>query len=61
MTKDTPIVSITFKDEGYRRIQFLHEDALVMTFLIANFTTHKVLVGNGNSVDILYYDTFKKM
>ncbi|XP_077249101.1 uncharacterized protein LOC143888533 [Tasmannia lanceolata] len=38
-----------------------HDDALVITMLVANWELKKILVGNGSSVDILYYHAFKQM
>lgn len=38
-----------------------HDDALVVTLLIANYTTRRVLVDNGSSTDILFGDSFTRM
>ena len=53
--------AITFIDEDAERIHHPHDDAIVITLLIANYTTRRVLVDNGSSVDILYYPAFQKM
>ena len=38
-----------------------HDDAIVITLLIADYITRRVLVDNGSSADILYYPTFQQM
>ena len=50
--------AITFMDEDAERIHHPHDDALVITLLIADYTTRRVLVDNGSSADILYYPAF---
>ncbi|XP_043694233.1 uncharacterized protein LOC122644940 [Telopea speciosissima] len=51
----------TFSDEDLVDIQTPHDDALVIKMVIANCTVGRILVNNGSSVDILYYDAFEKM
>ena len=51
--------AITFTDEDSERIHLPHDDAIVITLLIADYTTRRVLVDNGSSADILYYPTFQ--
>ena len=53
--------SITFTDEDAERIHHPHDDAIVITLLIADYTTRRVLVDNGSSADILYYPAFQQM
>ena len=53
--------AISFTDEDAERIHHPHDDAIVITLLIADYTTRRVLVDNGSSVDILYYPTFQQM
>ena len=53
--------AITFTDEDVERIHHPHDDAIVITLLIANYTIRRVLVDNESSVDILYYPTFQQM
>ena len=43
------------------RIHHPHDDAIVITLLIVDYTTRRVLVDNGSSADILYYPTFQQM
>ena len=53
--------AITFTDEDVERVHHPHDNAIVITLLIANYTTRRVLVDNGSSVDILYYPAFQQM
>ena len=53
--------AITFTVEDAERIHHPHDDAIVITLLITNYTTRRVLVDNGSSVDILYYPAFQQM
>ena len=53
--------AITFTDEDASRIHHPHDDAIVITLIIADYSTRKVLVDNGSSVDILYYPAFQQM
>ena len=53
--------AITFMDKDAERVHHPHDDAIVITLLIADYTTRMVLVDNGSSTDILYYPTFQQM
>ena len=53
--------AITFTDEDAARIHHPHDDAIVITLLITDYTTRRVLVDNGSSADILYYPAFQQM
>ena len=53
--------AITFIDEDTERIHHPHDDAIVITLLIADYTTRRVLVDNGSLADILYYPAFQQM
>ena len=53
--------AITFTVVDAERVHHPHDDAIVITLLIANYTTRRVLVDNGSSADILYYPTFQQM
>ena len=48
-------------DEDAKRIHHPYDDAIVITLLIADYTTRRVLVDNGSSADILYYPAFQQM
>ena len=51
-TRVTDEQAIMFMDKDAKRVHHLHDDAIVITLLIANYTTRRVLVDNGSSVDI---------
>ena len=53
--------AITFTDEDARRVHHPYDDAIVITLVIADYTTRRVLVGNGSLADILYYPAFQQM
>ena len=52
---------ITFRDSDAHLIHHPYYDALVITIMMASNKVHKILVDNGSSVDILYYQAFQKM
>ncbi|XP_043721071.1 uncharacterized protein LOC122668593 [Telopea speciosissima] len=52
---------ITFSDENLADIQSPHDDALVVKMIVANCSVARILVDNGSSVNILYFDAFLKM
>ena len=53
--------TITFTDEDAKRVHHPHDDAIIITLLIADYTTRRVLVDNESSADILYYPAFQQM
>ena len=57
--RSTDEQAITFTDEDAERIHHPHDDAIVITLLIADYTTRRVLVDNGSLADILYYPAFQ--
>ena len=60
-TRTTEEQAITFTDEDAVRIHHPHDDAIVITLLIADYTTRRVLVDNRSSANILYYPAFQQM
>ena len=48
-------------EEDAERIHHPHDDAIVISLLIVDYTTRRVLVDNGSSADILYYPAFQQM
>ncbi|XP_075655196.1 uncharacterized protein LOC142625418 [Castanea sativa] len=56
---DNPIIGFTKEDA--RCLHHPHDDALVVSIWIRDYNTHRVLVDNGSSVDILYYIAFQQM
>ena len=49
---------ITFTDEDARRVHHPHDDAIIITLLIADYMTRRVLIDKGSLSDILYYLAF---
>ena len=41
-------------DEDAGKVHHRHDDVIVITLLIAEYTTRRVLIDNGNSANILY-------
>ena len=56
--RTTDELAITFTDADTKRIHHPYDDAIVITLLIADYTTRRVLVENGSSSEILYYPAF---
>ena len=52
---------ITFREKDARHVRHSHCDALVIKATIANNNVHRILVDNGSSVDILYFQAFERM
>ena len=50
--------AIIFTNEDARRLHHSHDDAIVITLAIANYTTRRLLIDKGSLADILYYPTF---
>ena len=53
--------AITFMKDEAERIHHPHDDAIVIIFLIADYTTRRVLVDNGSSGDTLYFPAFPQI
>ena len=53
--------AITFTDEDAGKVHHPHDDAIVITLLIAEYTTRRVLIDNGSSTNILCYPAFQQM
>ena len=56
---DNPIIE--FSKEDARCLHHLHDDALVVSIRVGDYNTHRVLVDNGSSANILYYPVFSQM
>ena len=56
---DNPIIG--FSEEDARHLHHPHDDVIVVSIRVGDYNTHRVLVDNGNSADILYYPTFQQM
>ena len=53
--------TITFSDSDMEGCRHPHDDPLVIKAIVANKTTHRVLVDKGSSVDIIFSSAFDKM
>ncbi|KAK3016899.1 hypothetical protein RJ639_005914 [Escallonia herrerae] len=53
--------AITFSDEDLKNVKTPHDDPLVITIKAGNFDVKCVLIDNGSSAEVLFYDAFKKM
>jgi hypothetical protein len=49
---------ITFTEEDARKVYHPHDDALVVTLEIADYSTRHVLIDNSSSADIIYLTAF---
>jgi len=59
--KHPHIPPITFTDDDFTAIDPTQDDPMVIMVDIEKFAIAKVLVDQGSSIDILYWETFKKM
>ena len=60
-TRTTDEQAIIFTDEDALRIHHPYDDAIVITLLITDYSTRRVLVDNESLADILYYPAFQQM
>ncbi|GFZ05203.1 hypothetical protein Acr_17g0007750 [Actinidia rufa] len=51
---------ITFSNDDLRGLHLPHDDALVVSAVIANFNVQRILIDNGSSADILFVSAFEK-
>ncbi|KAL0448048.1 UNVERIFIED_CONTAM: hypothetical protein Slati_1932700 [Sesamum latifolium] len=52
---------ITFNSKDLSERQCAQDESMVIKLDIANFSVHKVLVDNGSSADIIFWDVLKRM
>ncbi|XP_010274290.1 PREDICTED: uncharacterized protein LOC104609615 [Nelumbo nucifera] len=62
---DTPwrprcLHALIFTDEDLEGVTVPHDDALVVATIISNFMVKNILVDNGLSADIIFYDTYER-
>ncbi|GFS45972.1 hypothetical protein Acr_00g0099270 [Actinidia rufa] len=53
--------AITFGNDDLRGLHLPHDDALVVSAVIANFNVQRILIDNGSSADILFISAFERM
>ena len=53
---DNPIIE--FLEEDVRCLHHPYDDALVVSIQVGNYNTHRVLIDNESSANILYYLAF---
>ena len=49
---------IGFSEEDARHLHHPHDNALIVSIWVGDYNTHRVLIDNGSSTDILYYPVF---
>ncbi|GFS42455.1 hypothetical protein Acr_00g0079950 [Actinidia rufa] len=52
---------ITFSNDDLRGLHLPHDDALVVSAVIANFNVQRILIDNGSSAYILFISAFERM
>ncbi|XP_026459830.1 uncharacterized protein LOC113360542 [Papaver somniferum] len=52
---------MTFDAEDIEEDMEDHNDPLVLTFPVAGYNIRKILIDGGSSINVLFYDTFKRM
>lgn len=52
---------ITFTRADVEGVQYPYHDAMVVTLNIDDYDVHRVLVDNGSSIDVLFYDALVRM
>ncbi|KAK3008991.1 hypothetical protein RJ639_015154 [Escallonia herrerae] len=60
-SKTVPVTAITFSYEDSKDIKTPHDDPLVIAIKAGNFDVKRILIDNGSSTEILFYDALKKM
>ena len=53
--------AIIFTNEDAEKVHHPYDNAIIITLLISDYTTRRVLVENGSSANILYYPTFQQI
>ena len=55
------LVILSFLEEDARGVAMPHDDALVVTLMVANHAIHRILVDNESFADILYWPVFQQI
>ncbi|KAK3004478.1 hypothetical protein RJ639_019585 [Escallonia herrerae] len=59
--KTTLVPTISFSEDEIGDIKTPHDDPLVVTLRVGNFDVKRILVDNGSSAEVLFYESFQKM
>ncbi|KAK3016860.1 hypothetical protein RJ639_005981 [Escallonia herrerae] len=59
--KKEPAQTISFSDDDVGDTRIPHDDPLVVTLRVGNFDVKRILVDNGSSADVLFYEAFQRM
>ncbi|KAK3027419.1 hypothetical protein RJ639_040435 [Escallonia herrerae] len=59
--KMTLVPTISFSEDEIWDIKTPHDDPLVVTLRVGNFDVKRILVDNGSSAEVLFYEAFQKM
>ncbi|KAK3040370.1 hypothetical protein RJ639_026775 [Escallonia herrerae] len=59
--KIEPAPTISFCDDDVGDTRIPHDDPLVVTLWVGNFDMKRILVDNGSSAEVLFYEAFQKM
>ncbi|KAK3009129.1 hypothetical protein RJ639_013704 [Escallonia herrerae] len=56
-----PAPTISFSDDDVGDTRTPHDDPLVVTLRVGNFDVKRILVDNGSSAEVLFYEAFQRM
>ncbi|KAK3040937.1 hypothetical protein RJ639_028811 [Escallonia herrerae] len=59
--KKEPTPTISFSDDDVGDTRTPHDDPLVVTLRVGNFDVKRILVDNGSSAEVLFYEAFQRM
>lgn len=54
--EDLPII---FTHEDCKRVSYLHQDALIVKLIIANYQVRRILIDEGISADIIFLNVLR--
>lgn len=56
-----PAPTVTFEEADKDGVIYPHDDALLVIMQVVNFTTRRILIDKGSSVEILFWNSFSQM
>ncbi|KAK3003977.1 hypothetical protein RJ639_019244 [Escallonia herrerae] len=59
--KNEPAQTISLSDDDVGDTRIPHDDPLVVTLRVGNFDVKRILVDNGSSAEVLFYEAFQRM